>query len=127
VRYYLSGEYLKQQGPVKGYQYHRASVRSNLDINITDYLSIGTSLSYANNNYDGGRANFYLAAAMSPYGTQYNPAGGYELYPMNPELLYVNPLLGLNTDRVDRSGNLNGNAYADIKLKGPIKWFKISL
>ncbi|MGG9963056.1 TonB-dependent receptor [Ferruginibacter sp. SUN106] len=124
VRYYLSGEYLKQQGPVKGYQYHRASVRSNLDINITDYLSIGTSLSYANNNYDGGRANFYLAAAMSPYGTEYNSAGGYEIYPMNPELLYANPLLGLNTDRVDRSGNLNGNAYADLKFKGVLNGLK---
>jgi TonB-linked SusC/RagA family outer membrane protein len=118
VKYYLSGDYLKQLGPVKGYQYHRASLRSNLDVTVTDYLTLGTSLSYANNNYDGGRANFYLAAAMSPYGTLYNPTGQYEIYPMNPELLYANPLLGLNTDRTDRSNNLTGNAYAEIKFKG---------
>lgn len=124
VKYYLSGEYLKQLGPVKGYQYHRASLRSNLDVNITDYLTVGTSLSYANNNYDGGRANFYLAAAMSPYGTEYNSSGGYEIYPMNPELLYANPLLGLYTDRVDRSNNLTSNAYADIKFKGVLKGLK---
>jgi TonB-dependent SusC/RagA subfamily outer membrane receptor len=68
VRYYISGDYMKQKGAVKGYQYHRVSVRSNLDFNITDFLSVGTTLYYANNNYDGGRANFYLAAAMSPYG-----------------------------------------------------------
>jgi len=124
VRYYLSGDYLKQQGPVKGYQYHRASLRSNLDVNVTDYLTLGTSLSYANNNYDGGRANFYLAAAMSPYGTLYNPTGQYEIYPMNPELLYANPLLGLNTDRTDRSNNLTGNAYAEIKFKGILSGLK---
>jgi len=124
VHYYLSGEYLKQLGPVKGYQYHRASLRSNLDVNITDYLTVGTSLSYANNNYDGGRANFYLAAAMSPYGTEYNSSGGYEIYPMNPELLYANPLLGLYTDRVDRSNNLTGNGYAEIKFKGVLKGLK---
>jgi TonB-linked SusC/RagA family outer membrane protein len=126
-KYFLSGEYLKQLGAVKGYQYHRASVRSNMDINLTDYLSVGTSLFYANNNYDGGRANFYLAAAMSPYGTLRNAAGNYEIFPMNPELLYENPLLGLNTERVDRSNNLNGNAYAEIKFNGVLQGLKYRL
>jgi TonB-linked SusC/RagA family outer membrane protein len=126
-KYFLSGEYLKQLGAVKGYQYHRASVRSNMDINLTDYLSVGTSLFYANNNYDGGRANFYLAAAMSPYGTLRNAAGNYEIFPMYPELLYENPLLGLNTERVDRSNNLNGNAYAEIKFNGVLQGLKYRL
>src|SRR4051812_2643282 len=99
MRYYLSGDYVKQKGAVREYQYHRASIRSNIDISLTDYLTAATSLSYANNNYEGGRANFYLAASMSPYGSAYNSAGGYEIYPMYPQLLYTNPLLGLNTDR----------------------------
>ncbi|MBS1512578.1 MAG: TonB-dependent receptor [Bacteroidetes bacterium] len=124
VKYYISGDYLKQLGPVKGYQYHRASVRTNLDINLTDYLTVGSSLAYASNNYDGGRVNFYLAAAMSPYGTEYNSAGGYEIYPMNPELLYTNPMLGLNTDRTDRSNNLTANTYAEIKFKGILSGLK---
>jgi TonB-linked SusC/RagA family outer membrane protein len=127
VRYYLSGEYLKQKGVVKGYQYQRASIRSNLDANITDFLSVGTSLFFANNNYDGGRANFYLGAAMSPYGSEYNSTGGYEIYPLNPELLYTNPLLGLNTDRQDRSTNITGNAYAEVKFSGPLKGLKYRL
>ncbi len=127
VKYYLSGEFLKQQGPVKGYQYHRANIRANLDVNLTDFLTVGTSLTYSNNNYDGGRANFYLAAAMSPYGTLYNGAGGYEIYPMNPELLYANPLLGLNTDRIDRANNLTNNAYGEIKFGGVLKGLKYRL
>ncbi len=127
AKYYLSGEYLKQKGAVKGYQYHRASLRSNLDVNITDYLSAGTSLYYSNNNYDGGRVNFYLAAAMSPYGSEYTPTGGYEIYPMYPELLYANPLLGLYTDRTDRSNNLTGNGYAELKPGGVLKGLKYRL
>ena len=115
VRYYLSGEYLDQKGVVKGYQYKRLSVRSNLDVNLTDYLTIGTSLFYANNNYDGGRANFYLGAIMSPYGTLRKANGDYEIYPMNPELLYTNPLLGLYTDRKNRGNNLNGTFYLELK------------
>lgn len=127
VRYYLSGDYLQQRGTVKGYQYRRISVRSNLDINVTDYLTVGTNLYYANNNYDGGRANFYLAAAMSPYGTLYNATGDYEIYPMNPEQLYRNPLLGLNTDRTDRSSNLTANGYAELKLGGILKGLRYRL
>lgn len=124
VKYYLSGDYMKQKGAVTGYQYQRGSIRSNLDINITDYLSAGTSLIFTNNNYDGGRVNFYLAGAMSPYGTLYNATGAYETYPMSPELLYVNPLLGLNVDRIDRTNNLTGNGYIDFKPGGILKGLK---
>ncbi|NCI47711.1 SusC/RagA family TonB-linked outer membrane protein [Sediminibacterium soli] len=127
VRYYVSGDYMKQQGIVKGYQYHRASIRTNLDINLTDYLTVGSSLSYTNNNYDGGRANFYLAAAMSPYGTEYDASGSYAIYPMYPELLYNNPLLGLYTDRTDRSNNLTTNVYAELKPSGFLKGLKYRL
>ncbi|MBC7889753.1 MAG: TonB-dependent receptor [Ferruginibacter sp.] len=124
AKFYISGEYMKEKGPIKGYQYNRASLRSNLDINVTDYLSVGTSLFYTANNYDGGRSNFYLAAAMSPYAQLYNANGGYEIFPMSPEILYTNPLLGLNTDRVSRSNNLNGNAYLELK---PVKGLKYRL
>ena len=127
MKYYVSGDYLKQEGAVKGYQYHRATVRANLDVNITDFLSVGTSFFFTNNNFDGGRANFYLAAAMSPYGTLYDANGKYEKYPMRPELLYKNPLLGLYTDRIDRNNNLNGNAFAEVKFSGVLKGLKYRL
>jgi TonB-dependent SusC/RagA subfamily outer membrane receptor len=57
VKYFVSGDYLKQLGVVRGYQYNRANIRSNLDVNITDYLTAGTSLFFNSNNYDGGRVN----------------------------------------------------------------------
>ena len=115
LKYYVSGEYLKQQGVVKGYQYHRASIRTNLDADITDYLSAGTFIFFTGNNYDGGRANLLNASAMSPYAYPYNSVDKYEIYPMFPELLFANPLLGLYTDRIDRNNNLNGNIYAELK------------
>jgi TonB-linked SusC/RagA family outer membrane protein len=116
VKYYIAGEYLDQKGAVKGYQYKRINLRSNLDINITDYLTIGTSFFFNNNNADGGRANFYFGTTMSPYSKLYNATGGYEIYPMYAELLYTNPLLPLTTDRRDRQQNLTGSAYAEVKL-----------
>jgi TonB-linked SusC/RagA family outer membrane protein len=125
VKYFISGEYMKEKGVVKGYQYNRASVRSNLDINVTDYLTVGTSLFFSNNNYDGGRANFFFGTHTSPYGSVYKDNGDYEIFPMFPEQLYTNPLLGLTTTRLDRSQNFNGNGYAELKLGGILQGLKL--
>ncbi|PQA56921.1 SusC/RagA family TonB-linked outer membrane protein [Siphonobacter curvatus] len=124
VRYFVSGEFLDQKGVVKGYNYKRASFRSNLDVTLTDFLTVGTSLFIANNNRDGGRANLLNASAMSPYGQMYNTNGTYKIFPMFPEQLYTNPLLGLTTDRLDRSTNLNGNGYVEVKLPGKLDGLK---
>ncbi|WP_240642976.1 SusC/RagA family TonB-linked outer membrane protein [Sinomicrobium pectinilyticum] len=114
VKYYVSGGYLDQEGVIKGYQFNRTSFRSNLDIQITDYLKVGTSAFFTANNYDGGRANFLFAAAMSPYSQVYNDEGNYEIYPMSPEQLFENPMLGLATDRLERDKNLTGSGYAEL-------------
>ncbi|RDV13490.1 TonB-dependent receptor [Pontibacter diazotrophicus] len=114
VQYYLTGGYLNQDGVVKGYEFQRASIRSNLDATLTNYLKAGTSLYFADHNSDGGRANLLFATAMSPYGQVYDEAGNYEIFPMNPELLFENPLLGLTTDRVDRRKFITGTAYTEL-------------
>ena len=122
VKYYISGDYLKEKGFLKGYQYHRASVRANMDVRITSWLTAGANLFFSSNNYDGGRINLTLAGQMSPYGQLYNPDGTYYIYPMYTELLYTNPLLGLYQDRLDRSKTISGNGYAEVKL--PVKGLK---
>lgn len=127
VKYFISGDYLNQKGAIKGYQYQRVSVRSNLDINVTDYLSLGVNLYYANNNYDGGRANLQMAQNMSPYGVEYNPDGTYQINPMKPELLYTNPMLGLTTTAIRRSVDLSGNGFAELKLDAITKGLKYRL
>ncbi|MVN20261.1 SusC/RagA family TonB-linked outer membrane protein [Mucilaginibacter arboris] len=127
IKYFVSGDYLKQKGVVKGYQYQRVSVRSNLDINVTNFLTVGMSSFITSNNYDGGRANLLNATAMSPYGNVYNADGTYAIYPMSPEQLYTNPLLGLTTDQINRSVNLQGNGYAEVKFGGVLKGLRYRL
>jgi len=127
TKYFLSGDYQKEKGDIVGYQYNRVSIRSNIDINVTDFLTVGATMFYAGNNYDGGRANLLQATAMSPYGNEYNPDGTYTIYPMFPEQLYTNPLLGLTTQSVNRSVNLNGIGYAELKLGGVLKGLRYRL
>ncbi|HEY4064952.1 MAG TPA: TonB-dependent receptor [Puia sp.] len=115
VKYYINGEYTKDNGVLKGYQYHRVSVRSNLDANLSPWLTVGTSLFYTNNNYDGGHINLTQAGQMSPYGQEYNADGTYDIYPMYTQLLYTNPLLGLYQPTINRSNNLTGTGYLEIR------------
>jgi TonB-linked SusC/RagA family outer membrane protein len=126
VKYYVSGNYTKEKGVLKGYQYNRISVRSNLDAKINSWLKMGTNLFFTNNNQDGGRANLYMATVMSPYGSMYNAKGDYEVYPMNPEQLYTNPLLGLYSPTQSLKRTLSGNGYAEI-TPAFIKGFKYRL
>ncbi|MGS2761014.1 SusC/RagA family TonB-linked outer membrane protein [Sinomicrobium sp. M5D2P9] len=115
AKYFLSGGYLDQKGVIKGYQYNRVNFRTNLDVEITDWLSAGMNAYFANNNYDGGRANFLFGTAMSPYAYPYDENGDYDIFPMSPEQLFENPLLDLSMDRVDHIKNLSGTAYAVLK------------
>lgn len=123
VRYYVTTGYLDQKGVVHGYQYKRVSVRSNLDVDVTKFLKVGTSTFYTNNNYDGGRVNLLNATAMSPYSQPKNANGEYIIHPMFPELLFANPLIGLTVERVNRANNLTGGAYAEL-IPGFLKGLK---
>lgn len=122
ARYYVNLGYLNEQGVVRGYEYKRYSVRTNLDLTPTDWLKFGTSLFYVGKNMDGGRMNLLMASAMSPYATPYDASGNLLGYPMAPEQLYVNPLLNLNVNRIDRGNNLNGGGY--LELAAPWKAVK---
>jgi TonB-linked SusC/RagA family outer membrane protein len=115
LRYFISGDYLSQRGVLKGYQYKRASLRANIDADVNEWLTVGTSLFFVNNNSGGGRVNLLLATQMSPYGQEYDAMGNYFLIPMTNQTLYPNPLLGLNTTATRENKNMNGNFYAEIK------------
>ncbi|WP_258048943.1 TonB-dependent receptor [Hymenobacter sp. NBH84] len=114
VKYFVSGDYFKQKGVVKGFQFQRISLRTNIDANLTPWLRVGTSAFFSSNNDDGGRADLSLAQVASPYGTIYNPDGSYTVFPQPPEQLIKNPLVGLTTTRESRVNQLTGTGYAEV-------------
>ncbi|MEJ7692901.1 SusC/RagA family TonB-linked outer membrane protein, partial [Daejeonella sp.] len=115
IKYYISGEFLDQKGVLKGYQYKRASLRSNLDANLTSWLTAGASLLYSSNNYDGGKVNFLQAGKISPYGQNLDAKGNYIFFPMAPDTFYEHPSLGLNNDVFNHAKNMTGNFYTELK------------
>ncbi|WP_233254143.1 SusC/RagA family TonB-linked outer membrane protein [Hymenobacter sedentarius] len=116
VKYFVSGEFFNQRGVLKGFQFRRYSLRSNIDANIKPWLRIGTSSFFSTSNDGGGRADLTLAQIASPYGNLTNPDGTYAIYPQLPELLLKNPMLGLTTKRENRVNQLVGTGYAEVDL-----------
>lgn len=43
VQYYISADYMSQKGIIKGFNYKRYSIRTNIDVNVTNYLKVGTN------------------------------------------------------------------------------------
>lgn len=130
VNFYVSGDILDQKGVVKGYNYKRYSLRTNIEANVTDYLKVGTNSYIVSHNRDGGRANLLNAEAMSPYARMFEDDGSYTIYPMFGETLWANPLLPTLTqhERRQYNVNLNGNANLDFgKIWEPLSGLNYQL
>ena len=53
VKYYVSADYMSQKGVLKGFNYKRYSIRTNIDMNFTDYMKVGTNSYIVSHNRDG--------------------------------------------------------------------------
>jgi TonB-linked SusC/RagA family outer membrane protein len=116
-KYFLSGDFLDQQGVVKGYNYKRYSLRANMDVNAVKWFTIGTSLSVVAHNRDGGRANLLNASAMSPYAKLYEDDGlTYTHYPMYSETLWANPMLPTTLNPERRTFDISVNGYGEVNF-----------
>jgi TonB-linked SusC/RagA family outer membrane protein len=130
VKYYVSGNLTDQKGVVQGYNYKRYSIRTNLDVNVTDYLTVGTNSYVVSHNKDGGRANLLQATAMTPWAKMYNEDGTLTHYPMYGETLWANPLLQTTTDPERRQFNISVNSYGEVnfgKIWKPLEGLKYKL
>ena len=116
IKYFISGDYMSQKDALKGFNYKRYSLRMNIDADVTNYLKIGTNSYIVSHNRDGGRVNFMMAEAMSPYGKVYEDDGSYCIYPMYTESLFFNPMRDINQDHERRQWNINLNAYAELNF-----------
>lgn len=116
VNYYLSGSYSDIKAPVIGDNFSRIGARINLDIAVTDWLSIGTNSGYSVKDLSGNRASLSGASQISPYASLYYEDGVPRPQPMNLGAV-ANPLTStLLNDNFDKTNTLFTNAYANVQL-----------
>ncbi len=124
--FYLSGSFLNQDGVIIANSLKKYSFRGNLDHKVSNFLKVGTSLSY--NKWqdvsvpEGGRwsmGNSFLTA--SPVINITNPDGTFTVDPFLADL--ENPVALLTEDEHGYSNyRFNGNAYAEFSILKDLKF-----
>lgn len=123
VKYYVSGNYMTQDGTIIGSKFDRYGVRVNLDAQLKDWLKLGLNASYSHTeedlklaDSDEGLINYSLT---TPPDIQiYNIDGGYSSVSKqgfsspNPIAMAMLNEIGLKRQK------LNGSAFADVKIMG---------
>jgi TonB-linked SusC/RagA family outer membrane protein len=117
TRFSVSGSYLGQEGIVKGSDYNRYSLRSNVDHDISEKFNVSlsstfTNLATARRDSDGGaRGNSMIGAALSaaPTLTPFNNDGSYRVlansYPfVAPDI--INPINFINEQSTEIKANV---------------------
>ena len=123
VQYYVSGNYMNQEGTIIGSNFRRFSMKVNLDAQLKSWLKLGLSATYANTKddlklADGTEGIIYYSLMSLPEIPIYNIDGTYasvvrENYNMK------NPIaVAMANDNVLKRQKLSGNFFAEIT---PIK------
>ncbi len=117
VNYYISASHSEDQGLIFNDNLKRNTVRSNIDIKLTSFLTFGTNTSFSNRDMSGLSANLYQAYRSSPLGNYYYPDGSPTEFPVSTEQAAENPMrAALLTKNEDISNNLFSNFYAELEV-----------
>ena len=124
MSYYVSGDYTRQQGIVKGDEYEKSGAMAKLDFNLADWLTVGFKGNLLASNSWEQPASIRYAMWYSPLSYVYARQDGYtDWYNSAPDGSTGSPYLGTTkddsyayTNRSSKSINLNGVAYAQIEF-----------
>lgn len=117
TRYAVSGNYFNQDGIIRNTDFERYSGRINFDIEATERLTVGTSLTASRSNANVAPNGIVLALlTMPPTATVYDNDGKYTL--RNPfENIFSNPIASLNEQtNTSATSRFLGTAFGQYKL-----------
>jgi TonB-linked SusC/RagA family outer membrane protein len=118
VRYAVSGSNFSQDGVVKPSTYERSSARVNLDLDATDKLTFGTSITYSFSNRNRARNNDNITGVlggvyfMPPNLPVFQEDGSYTKFS-----IFENPVAAAN--EIDFNMDVNrliGNVFAEYAI-----------
>ncbi len=136
AQYFVSGNYFKQDGIVLNSWYERYSLRSKLNVELTDRMNIGVNvnLSYSNKNAVGSSGDGYggnggsvirYALFRTPAIPIYNADGSYSDLPADPGFFGdgYNPVaLAEYTDNTEKQFRVFGDIFAEYKILKNLKF-----
>lgn len=111
LSYYFGGSYLDVKGVTVNDDYRRALGRVNLDVQINDWLSVGTRTQYSDDDRSGLNPDFSDLGRKNPLINPYQANGALTIYPWPEFTDIANPLEPLNYNNTDESRQLVTNNY----------------
>lgn len=123
VKYYVSGNYMDQDGTIIGSEFKRYGARVNLDSQLKSWLKLGLSANYSNTDQrllkaDQENGVITYALTTRPDIPIYDINGGYTSISQQG-VTNPNPVaLALMDDILYKQNLLNGNVFAEVT---PIK------
>lgn len=120
VQYYWSVGYLDNEGIIKGDEFSTIRTRLNLELKVTDWISVGTNTQFAYRDESVVQADLNAMSSMSPYGSMWNEDGTIRRLPGDYSL---NPLENYyGQDRLYKINTLFSSLFAEIKLPFGIQY-----
>jgi TonB-linked SusC/RagA family outer membrane protein len=116
---YLSGNYLSQDGIIKGSNFVRYSLKVNVESEINAKLKMGvnSNFSHIKNNVTSNEV-FYNAVTISPLMSAYdslgNPSANFD--PSSGNLLFNNPVTLTQSPVRNTDDRFLGNLFAEYKI-----------
>ena len=113
TNYFVSVGYLKQENILINDNYSRYNVRLNLENQVTKWMKLGVQTFMTNSDYSGATASMSDVQVLVPNTPVRNANNDLIQYPYKT---WVNPLLTIQQDNLDKRMNLFGTFYADVDV-----------
>lgn len=111
VSYYFGGSYLDVKGVAINDDYERSLGRVNLDVQVTDWLRVGTRTQFSADDMSGLSPSFSDLGRKNPLISPYQDNGELSIFPWPTFTDIGNPLEPINYQNTDESRQLITNNY----------------
>ena len=116
--YYLSGSHSDVKGVTMNDLYRRNTLRMNIDVNVTDWLKIGTNTFLAFLDYSGESTNIGNILLMNPVVSPFvSPEDDHwELEPNPTGIKTLNPFMQTRSQDLEKKHQVNTDVYGIVDI-----------
>jgi TonB-linked SusC/RagA family outer membrane protein len=117
LRYYWSVGYTDNEGVILGDDYKTVRSRVNIDADITNFLSVGANVQYADRDESSQSTNLDNAIAASPFGNIYEEDGKTLTFYPHADNTSQNPFLYYQyRDKMNKTQTMFATVFGEIRF-----------